>query len=104
MRRRHAPPPIKAPGYSSYCARPPRERGTDEGFKEESTFAGTRVGEHGDAYFVQHGGRKWQLERHLKGCNARDQRRESHLHFFWDADDREVVVGWLPNHLPTRIS
>ena len=81
-----------------------REALAGEGLKEEATFAGTRAGEHGDAYFVQHGGRKRQLERHLKGSNARDERRGFRLYFFWDASDREVVVGWLPNHLPTRIS
>ena len=81
-----------------------REALAREGLKEEPTFAGTRAGEHGDAYFVQHGGRKRQLERHLKGSNARDERRGFRLYFFWDAGDREAVVGWMPNHLPTRIS
>ena len=81
-----------------------REALAREGLKEEATFAGTRAGEHGDAYFVQHGGRRCQLERHLKGSNARDERRGFRLYFFWDAGDREAVVGWLPNHLPTRIS
>ena len=81
-----------------------REALAGEGLKEEATFAGTRAGEYGDAYFVQHGGRKRQLERHLKGSNARDERRGFRLYFFWDAGDREAVVGWLPNHLPTRIS
>ena len=81
-----------------------REALTREGLKDESTFAGTRAGEHGDAYDVEHGGRKRPLERHLKGSNARDQRRGFHLYFFWDAGDREVVVGWLPTHLPTQIS
>ncbi len=81
-----------------------REALAREGLKDEPTFAGTRAGEHGDAYDVEHGGRKRPLERHLKGSNARDQRRGFRLYFFWDAGDREVVVGGLPNHLPTRIS
>ena len=81
-----------------------REALAREGLEEEPAFAGTRAGEHGDAYFVQHGGRRRQLERHLKGSNARNERRGFRLYFFWDDGDREVVVGWLPNHLPTRIS
>ena len=81
-----------------------REALAGEGLAEEPTFAGERAGEHGDAYFVQHGGRRRQLERHLKGSNARDERRGFRLYFFWDDSDREAVVGWLPNHLPTRIS
>ena len=81
-----------------------REALAKEGLEDEPTFAGTRAGEHGDTYFVRHGGRNRQLERHLKGSNARDERRGFRLYFFWDDSDREVVVGWLPNHLPTRIS
>ena len=83
--------------------RPTRMRAR-EGLEEEPAFAGARAGEHGDAYFVQHGGRRRQLERHLKGSNARNERRGFRLYFFWDDGDREVVVVWLPNQLPTRIS
>ena len=71
---------------------------------EAATFAGTRSGEYGDTYFVNHGGRKRELVRHLKGGNSRDPRYGFRLYFFWDDDDREVVVGSLPNHLTTRIS
>ena len=81
-----------------------REALAREGLKDEPTFAGARAGEHGDAYNVEHDGRNRQLERHLKGSNARDERRGFRLYFFWDDSDQEVVVGWLPNHLPTRIS
>ena len=81
-----------------------REALAREGLKDEQTFAGSRAGEHGEAYNVEHGGRNRQLERHLKGSNARDERRGFRLYFFWNDSDREVVVGWLPNHLPTRIS
>ena len=81
-----------------------REALSGEGLREEPTFAGARAGEHGEAYFVRHGGRRRELERHLKGSNARDERRGFRLYFFWDESDREVVVGWLPTHLPTRLS
>ena len=75
-----------------------------EGLEDTKAFAGTRSGEFGDAYFVQYGGRKRELERHLKGKNARDPRYSFRLYFFWDDQNGEVVVGWLPTHLPTRIS
>ena len=75
-----------------------------EGLEDTKSFAGTRSGEFGDAYFVQHGGRKRELERHLKGTNTRDPRYAFRLYFFWDEENGEVVVGWLPTHLPTRIS
>lgn len=75
-----------------------------EGLEDTKAFAGTRSGEFGDAYFVQYGGRKRELKRHLKGTNARDPRYSFRLYFFWDDENGEVVVGWLPTHLPTRIS
>lgn len=75
-----------------------------EGLEDTKAFAGTRSGEFGDAYFVQYGGRKRELKRHLKGTNARDPRYSFRLYFFWDDENGEAVVGWLPTHLPTRIS
>ena len=75
-----------------------------EGIREQPTFSGDRAGEHGDSYFIMHKGRKRKLDRHLKGSSARDSRYGFRLYFFWDDEDEEVIVGWLPEHLPTRIS
>ena len=75
-----------------------------EGLEDTKSFAGTRSGEFGDAYFVQYGSRRRELKRHLKGTNTRDPRYAFRLYFFWDDENGEVVVGWLPTHLPTRIS
>ena len=75
-----------------------------EALQEQPTFAGTRSGEHGDAYFVRHGGRRRELDLHLKGSDSRDPRFGFRLYFFWDNENEEVVVGSLPNHLRTRVT
>jgi hypothetical protein len=72
------------------------------GLDETPTFGGGRSGEEGDAYFVEFGGRKRELDRHLKGSNSRDERFGFRLYFFWDDDTDQVVVGWFPSHLPNR--
>jgi hypothetical protein len=72
------------------------------GLNEAPTFAGARAGEEGDAYFVDFGGRRRELDRHLKGSNSREERFGFRLYFFWDDETDQVVVGWFPSHLPTR--
>lgn len=72
------------------------------GLNETQTFGGSRSGEEGDAYFVEFGGRKRELDRHLKGSNSRDERFGFRLYFFWDDETDQVVVGWFPSHLPNR--
>ena len=44
----------------------------------------------------------WQtLGQHLRNkANTRDPRRCLAIYFFWDSDSLQVVVGWLPSHLP----
>ncbi len=74
------------------------------GLHESSTFAGAGAGAEGDAYFVDFAGRRRELDRHLKGSNARDTSYGFRLYFFWDDDSQCVVVGWLPSHLPTSIT
>jgi hypothetical protein len=72
--------------------------------EESPTFAGARAGEQGEAYFVDFGGKRRELDRHLKGSNSRDERFGFRLYFFWDDETEQVVVGWLPSHLPNRAS
>ena len=74
------------------------------GIEEQKTFSGTRAGERGDEYFIKDGNRRIELDRHLKKGNSREQRRCFRLYFHWDAEMRQVVVGWLPSHLKTRAS
>lgn len=74
------------------------------GLKESPSFSSARASEQGDEYFVQYKGRKRLLDRHLKGSNARDERYAFRLYFFWDEETGQVIVGWFPSHLTTRIS
>lgn len=72
------------------------------GLEEERSIAGTRLGEQGDDYLLQHNGRKRELDRHFRKGNSRESRRCFRLYFFWDEEDEQVVVGWLTSHLDTR--
>ena len=59
-----------------------------------------------DTYRVSFGlgRRKRKLDRHLKKGTGRDSRDCFRLYFFWDEDEEQIVVGWLPSHLPTPIT
>ena len=74
------------------------------GIEEQQSFSGNRAGEQGDAYFVNMGRRRVELDRHLKKGNSHEPRHCFRLYFFWDDTTSQVVVGWLPSHLPTRAS
>jgi hypothetical protein len=63
----------------------------------------TRAGEEGDEYFVQYRGRRRFLEWHLKKGTSRSG-GSLRIYFFWDDEDEEVIVGFLPGHLDTRIT
>lgn len=54
------------------------------------------------AYFFSWKGRKVFLDQHLGRGNARDPRYCFRCYFTWDAEEAKVIIGWLPNHLPTR--
>jgi hypothetical protein len=74
------------------------------GLEERPTFSGDRAGEEGDEYKVLWGKRKRLLDRHLKGCNSREERYCFRLYYFWDDESQQVVVGSFPAHLSTRES
>jgi len=74
------------------------------GLSEEACFTGPGAGEQGDAYFVSYKGRRRELDRHLKRGNSHDERYCLRVYFFWDDEDQQVVIGWLPSHLPTRLT
>ncbi len=64
-----------------------------------------RAGEEGESYFVRHpqgSGQRRMLDLHLKKGARREDRYCLRLYFFWDDENMEVVVGWLPSHLDTR--
>ena len=68
------------------------------------THAGARAGENPNDYFVTYGGRKVEIDMHLKGSNSRDPRYCFRLYFFWNEEKARVVVASLPSHLGTRLS
>ena len=78
------------------------QRRQDLGLSEEPCFAGPGAGEQGDAYFVAYKGCRREVDRHLKRGNSHDERHCLRIYFFWDEEDQQVVIGWLPSHLPTR--
>lgn len=74
------------------------------GLEEGPTFSGERWGEQGDTYVLRYAGKRRLLDRHLKNGNSRDPRYCFRLYFFWDEQGEQVVVGWMPSHLESRIS
>ncbi len=62
------------------------------------------AGEQGDDYFIRYNGKRRLLEMHLRKGTQRDERKSFRLYFFWEEEERQVVVGWLPSHLRTRIT
>jgi hypothetical protein len=71
----------------------------------EPTFSGPGYGEFGDTYFVDWLGQRRLLDMHLKnGGNTRDPTRCLRIYFFWDDEERQVVVGSLPGHLENRFT
>ncbi len=74
------------------------------GLTESASITANRAGEQGDTYVVNYAGRNTTLDRHLKKGDSRDERYCFRLYFFWDDDSEQVVVGWLPSHLETRIT
>ena len=72
--------------------------------QDENTFPGNRATLQGDTYFVDYYGQRRLLERHLKGSNSRDPRHCFRLYYFWDDETKLIVVGSLPNHLPTEVT
>lgn len=67
-----------------------------------------RAGEQGETYFVRAGGSgapKRFLDMHIRtNSTTRDPKRCLAVYFYWDEDNREVVVGWLPGHLTNRMT
>ncbi len=74
------------------------------GIEYSKSLSGSRYGEEGDAYLVDYAGQRRLLEWHLKSGSSRETRYGFRLYFFWDEDTEQAVVGWLPSHLPTRIT
>ena len=72
--------------------------------KEEKSISKTREGEQGEAYTVTVGKRKIRMNFHFKKGTSHESRYCFRLYFDWDKGTGQVVVGWMPSHLPTRAS
>lgn len=68
------------------------------------TFRSHLVGDFKHKYSINYGGRVRWLDRHLKHGVRRDPQSLLRIYFFWDEESSEVIVGWLPSHLPNRSS
>jgi hypothetical protein len=77
---------------------------TSRGVEYSRSISEARAGEQGDEYFVRYRGRRYLLEWHLKKGTSRDAGHNLRIYFFWDEEDEEVIVGYLPGHLDTRIT
>lgn len=76
------------------------------GIKESPSGSETSQGEEGKKYLIEYpSGRERRLDRHLtKGTAHNDERHCFRLYFFWDEESENVVVGWLPSHLPNKMT
>lgn len=58
----------------------------------------------GDAYFFSWRGRRLFLDQSIGRGTSRDPRYCMRIYFTWHAEEQKVIIGWLPNHLPTVIT
>lgn len=72
--------------------------------KDEKAITPISAGEQGDEYYVNIGGKKHLLERHLTNGVSRDKRYCLRIYYYWDDDRTQVVIGSLPTHLNIRSS
>jgi hypothetical protein len=84
------------------------EQGLREtGLDFSGSISESRAGQEGEAYFIDyppHSRQRRLLEFHLRRGTSREQQRCLRIYFLWDEDTQQVVVGWLPSHLDTRLT
>jgi hypothetical protein len=68
------------------------------------SISDNRAGQEGEEYFVKYKNQKRLLEWHLKRGSSRNAERNLRIYFFWDDEDAEVVIGYLPGHLDNRLT
>ena len=74
----------------------------DSGLDESGTIADTAAGMEGETYYIDYAGSRRKLERHLRKGSNKDRRYCMRIYYFWDEDNKMVVIGDLPHHLDTR--
>lgn len=55
----------------------------------------------GKKYITSLDGREYKLDRHLKKGSGSDDRHHFRIYYTWDSREKRVVVGHMPDHLPT---
>jgi hypothetical protein len=73
------------------------------GVKIEGSIGAT-PGKHADSYYVMFEGRRRMLDFHVEKGGGRDERYCMRIYFFWDADLKKAVVGWMPSHLDNTLT
>ena len=76
-------------------------KAVDPGLDERGAITDVAAGMQGDTYYVEYGGKKHKLERHLAKGSSKDQRYCLRIYYFWDEQEKAVVIGDLPHHLDT---
>jgi hypothetical protein len=77
----------------------------DLGLRFGGSITRERAGEEGETYFVRYppGSNDRQfLEFHLRKGKDMDERLTLAIYFFWHEESAQVIVGWMPGHLPNR--
>jgi hypothetical protein len=76
----------------------------ERGVELTKSISGIRAGEQGKEYFINNRNKTELLEWHLKKGTSRNPERALRIYFFWDEEDAEVVIGYLPGHLDNRLT
>ena len=66
-----------------------------------------RAGAEGDKYFVKYpvgSDENRFIEYHLRKGTSHDERYCFACYFFWDEQNSQVIVCWLPGHLPNKMT
>jgi hypothetical protein len=71
------------------------------------SISSSQVGKQGDQYYVKYPFNEQKmrfLEYHLRKGVVKEDRFCLAIYFFWDEQNKQVVVGWLPSHLDNRLT
>jgi hypothetical protein len=78
---------------------PVEEIFSDIGVHIERTGDPIRLAQWKNEYFVSHRGKSTFLEWHLKRGSDKNESTTMRIYYFYDEEDEQVVVGYLPGHL-----
>jgi len=74
------------------------------GMSMSGSISQERAAEQGDNYFILWNNQRRFLHGHLSKGNSREERYCLRVYFFWSEEEALIVVGWLPSHLPNKLS